>query len=169
MRPAPDLGGRRGDLKADLSKARYGTLANVDFSSQNPADALGLSPEAPYYLSFVFDGMGRPEQSLRMLELAWDKSPEPWKDEAGILLAQQLVRMKSYDKAVELARRLVVPGGSPDREQRARRVLVEALYPEQERCRGAPGSGTADESRPRGPSLPRGELSPNRARSRRTT
>jgi soluble lytic murein transglycosylase-like protein len=115
-------------LKSDLAKARYSSLASVDFSSQSPDDALRISPEAPYYLSFVFDGMGRPEQSLSMLELAWDKSPEPWKDEAGVQLAQQLVRMKSYDRAMEIARRLAVPGGAPGREQRARRVLVEALY-----------------------------------------
>jgi soluble lytic murein transglycosylase-like protein len=116
------------ELTADLARARYSSLANVDFSSQNPGDALSLSPEAPFYLSFVFDAMGRPEQSLRMLDLAWEKCPDPWKNEAGILLAQQLVRRKEYDRAIAVARRLAVPGGLPGREQRARRVLVEALY-----------------------------------------
>ena len=115
------------ELRADLARADYQALATVDFASQDPADALSLSPEAPYYLSFVFDSIARPSQALRMLELAWSRSPSPWKEEAGLLLGQRYLSQNSYDKAISVARRLL-SSRSPDVEQRARRILVEGLY-----------------------------------------
>ena len=115
------------DLKADLARARYQALAPVDFASQDPSDALSISPEAPYYLSFVFDSIARPSQALRMLELAWSRSPSPWREEAGLLLGQRYLSQNSYDKAIAVARRLL-SSRLPDVEQRARRILVEGLY-----------------------------------------
>ncbi|MGA2974018.1 MAG: lytic transglycosylase domain-containing protein [Spirochaetia bacterium] len=115
-------------LKADLAAARYGSLASVDFSAQDPAECLDLSPDAPFYLSFVFSSLEKTEQSQRMLELAWSRCPSPWKEEAGIRLAQGYISQKSYDRAIDVARRLVSSPVSADVEQRARRALVEALY-----------------------------------------
>jgi hypothetical protein len=116
------------DLKAGLARADYQALAPVDFASQDPADAFSISPEAPYYLSFVFDSIARPSQALRMLELAWNRSPSPWKEEAGVLLGQRYLSQGSYDKAFAVARRLLASPRVPDVEQRGRRILVEALY-----------------------------------------
>ncbi len=116
------------ELKAGLARADYQSLATVDFASQDPADALSISPEAPYYLSFVFDSIARPSQALRMLELAWSRSPGPWKEEAGLLLGQRYLAQNSYDKAIAVARRLLSSSRSGDMEQNARRVLVEGLY-----------------------------------------
>ena len=115
------------ELRAGLARADYQALAPVDFVSQNPADALSLSPEAPYYLSFVFDSIARPSQALRMLELAWSRSPSPWKEEAGLLLGQRYLSQNGNDRAIAVARRLL-SSRSPDVEQRARRILVEGLY-----------------------------------------
>jgi soluble lytic murein transglycosylase-like protein len=100
----------------------------VDFASQDPGASLSLSPGAPYYLSFVFDSLDKPAESLRMLETAWQRSPGPWREEAGILLARRYVEQKNLDKAVEIARRISSSSASADVQQRARRVLVEALY-----------------------------------------
>ncbi|MFI5368151.1 MAG: flagellar assembly lytic transglycosylase [Spirochaetia bacterium] len=115
------------ELRAGLARADYQVLAPVDFASQDPADALSLSPEAPYYLSFIFDSIARPSQGLRMLELAWSRSPSPWKEEAGLLLGQRYLSQNSYDKAIAVTRRLL-SSHSADVEQRARRILVEGLY-----------------------------------------
>ncbi len=117
-----------GELKAQLAKSRYDALAPVDFPSQDPDACLAISPDAPFYLSFVFDSLGRPVQSLRMLELAWQKCPSPWKEEAGVLLAQRSLSEKDYDRAVDVARGLLTPSASADVTQRARRALVAALY-----------------------------------------
>ena len=116
------------ELSARLAKGDYAILAPVDLASQDPGEAFSLSPEAPFYLSFVFDTIDRPSQSLRMLEAAWSRSPSPWREEAGILLAQKYVSQRDYGKAIDVARRLLASTGSLDREQRARRVFVEALY-----------------------------------------
>ncbi len=116
------------ELKAGLARADYQALASIDFASQDPADALSISPEAPYYLSFVFDSIARPSQALRMLELAWSRSPSPWKEEAGLLLGERYLAQDSYDKAIAVARRLLSSSKSADVEQRARRILVEGLY-----------------------------------------
>jgi hypothetical protein len=116
------------ELKSDLAKGRYAALALVDFTSQDPAQCLALSPSAPYYLSFVFDSLAKPAESLRMLETAWRQSPSPWKEEAGILLADRYVGLKSYDKAIEVARRVGSSPVPPDVQERGRRILVEALY-----------------------------------------
>ncbi len=116
------------ELRSDLAKGRYAALAQVDVSSQDPAESLGLSPSAPFYLSFVFDFLAKPAESMRMLETAWQRSPSPWKEEAGILLAQRYVEQKSYDKAIEVARRVSSSSVPAEVQQRGRRVLVEALY-----------------------------------------
>jgi soluble lytic murein transglycosylase len=115
-------------LALRLSTARYAILASVDFSTQNPSDALTLSPGAPYYLSFVFDSMGMTDQALRMLKLAWDRSPDPWKREAGVLLGQRYNAAKAWPQAIQIARGILSSPQPSDIEQRARRVLVEALY-----------------------------------------
>jgi soluble lytic murein transglycosylase-like protein len=116
------------ELKGQLAKGSYSALASVDFASRDPGEALALSPDAPFYLSFVFTAIGRAEQSQRMLELAWNRCPSPWKEEAGILLAQAYNAQKEYGKAIDIARRLLGSGTPSEREQRARRALVEALY-----------------------------------------
>jgi soluble lytic murein transglycosylase len=116
------------DLRGQLAKGTYTSLVSVDFSAQDPRDALSLSPEAPYYLSFVFTAMDKPAQSQRMLELAWDRSPSPWKEEAGVLLAEAENEQKEYGKAIEISRRLLAANAPLDLQQRARRALVEALY-----------------------------------------
>jgi soluble lytic murein transglycosylase-like protein len=117
-------------LSADLARAKYVALGAVDFTRSDPDEALSLAPGAPYYLSFVFDDMGKPAESLAMLELAWSRSPSPWKEEAGVLLARRYNAEKSWDKAAATARRLLDVSGSAKAlvEQRARRALVEALY-----------------------------------------
>jgi soluble lytic murein transglycosylase-like protein len=115
-------------LKDSLARAEYSALASVDFTTQDPGDAFAISPEAPFYLSFVFDSLDRPAQSLRMLELAWSRCPNPWKQEAGVLLAQRYSAGKSYDRAIETARRLLSSSPAPAVGERARRALVEALY-----------------------------------------
>jgi len=114
-------------LKDDLAAGRYASLSTVDFSHQDPRDALRLSPDAPLSLSFVFASLNNDAASLRMLELAWDASPAPWKEEAGIFLAERYNRDKTYDKAIAVARG-VLAGATPQGEDRARRALVEALY-----------------------------------------
>ena len=116
------------ELKADLGGGRYAPLSSIDFASQDPGECLALSPEAPCYLSFVFDSLQKPAESQSMLELAWTRSPSPWKEEAGILLARRYIAQKSYDKAVDVVRDLLSSPRSPDVEQRGRRLLVEALY-----------------------------------------
>ena len=116
------------ELKAELARADYARLAAVDFASQDPSESLGLGPEAPFYLSYVFDSIGKQDKSLRMLELAWARSPKPWKDEAGLALCQRYIAQKSWAQAIGLARDLLSARPSADHEQRARRMLVEALY-----------------------------------------
>jgi len=137
-------------LGADLAQARYGSLSAVDFPSSNPDEALALAPEAPYYLSFVFEAMRKEPQALAMLELAWSRSPSPWKEDAGVLLVERYNAEKSWDRAASVARRLIAAAGGGNTaadsirgntaadsirgntaasvEQRARRALVEALY-----------------------------------------
>ena len=116
------------ELQLRLSTSRYAVLASVDFSTQDPSQALSLSPGAPYYLALVFDTLDMPDQSLRMLELAWARCPDPWRREAGILLGQKHNARKSWPRAIEVAKRILSAQQPPDVEQRARRVLVEALY-----------------------------------------
>ena len=103
-------------------------LASVDFSKRDPDQALRLSPGAPYYLALVFDSLQLPDQALRMLELAWARSPDPWKREAGVLLGGRYNDQKNWQQAIKVARQLLSGSEPPDVEQRARRVLVEALY-----------------------------------------
>ncbi|MGA2613542.1 MAG: lytic transglycosylase domain-containing protein [Spirochaetia bacterium] len=116
------------ELALRLSTGRYAILASVDFSTQDPSQALSLSPGAPYYLALVFDSMDMTDQSLRMLELAWARCPDPWKREAGVLLGQKYNARKSWPQAIQVATRILSTQQPPDMEQRARHVLVEALY-----------------------------------------
>ena len=114
------------DLKADLRQGNYEKLAGAD--ARDPVQALSLSPQAPFYLAFVFDALGRREQALRMRELAWDSSPRPWKDEAGALLVRDLIAEKRYGPAIALARSLLSLPDLRGGDERVRRMLFEALY-----------------------------------------
>jgi len=116
------------ELALRLSTGRYAILASMDFSTQDPSQALSLSPGAPYYLSFVFDSLGMSDQALRMLELAWARCPDPWRREAGVLLGQRYNARKNWPQAIQVARRILSTEQPPEIEQRARRILVEALY-----------------------------------------
>ncbi len=115
-------------LKSDLARGSYSTLSMLDFSSRDPAECLALSSSAPYYLSFVFDSLDKPAESLRLLEVAWRRSPSPWKEEAGILLARRYLAVKEYDKSIDVARRVAGSSAAAEIRQRGQRVLVEALY-----------------------------------------
>jgi soluble lytic murein transglycosylase-like protein len=115
-------------LGTELAQGRYASLATVEFPTQDPEEALGLSTQAPYYLSFVFDSLGRPAQSLSMLEIAWSRSPSPWKEEAGVRLAERYNAQKSWDRALGTAQRLLAAKPGPSLEARVRRAFVEALY-----------------------------------------
>jgi tetratricopeptide (TPR) repeat protein len=115
-------------LALRLSTGQYAILASVDFSTDDPSQALRLSPGAPYYLALVFDSLSMPDQALRMLEVAWARSPEPWKREAGVLLGRRYNERKSWPQAIQVARQLLSTPQPPAIEQGARRVLVEALY-----------------------------------------
>ncbi len=135
------------DLKDRLASARYAVLTRVDFSANDPAQALILSPGAPYYLSFVFDSLDMPDQSTRMLELAWEKSPDPWKREAGVLLGQRYVSRRDYPRAIHVARAILASQPPSDLEQKARRILVESLYwtqSDEEALREADGLANPD-------------------------
>ncbi len=85
-------------LRAQLLKGDYSLLTQVDFSTQDPAQSLRLSPSAPFYLAFVFDSLARPDDSLRLLDTAWRHSPSPWKEEAGLLLARRDIEQQELQK-----------------------------------------------------------------------
>lgn len=117
------------ELRTELARGQYSALAQVDFSTQDPSESLALAPSAPFYLSFVFDSLDKPAESLKMLETAWKSSPSPWKEEAGVLLARRDIDRKSYDEALVISRRIVGEASfSADARERARRLMVEALY-----------------------------------------
>lgn len=115
-------------LRSELSRGKYSALAQVDFSTQDPSQGLALSPSAPFYLSFVFDSLDKPEESRAMLQTAWDRSPSPWKEEAGLLLARRNTERKRYDEALAIARKIVSGPASADLRQKARRLQLETLY-----------------------------------------
>ncbi|HVO38206.1 MAG TPA: lytic transglycosylase domain-containing protein [Spirochaetia bacterium] len=100
----------------------------MDFNTKDPAQALTLSPGAPFYLSFIFDSLDLPDQGLRMLEVAWEKGADPWKREAGVLLGQKYAARHDYARAITVAKSILAAQPPADVEQRARRVLVESLY-----------------------------------------
>jgi soluble lytic murein transglycosylase-like protein len=116
------------ELGSELARGQYSALAQVDFSTQDPAESLTLSPSAPFYLSFVFDSLDKPQESLQMLDTAWRRSPGPWKEEAGLLLARRYIERKGYDQALGIARQISAGSAAPDVQQKARRLVVESLY-----------------------------------------
>ncbi len=116
------------ELKARLAKADYAALASLDMKGQDLDQALELGPAGPYCLSHIFDGLNRPDAARGLLELAWTKSPEPWKTRAGLELARLEVSDKSLDAAAGTARALIGATAGTGDEAVARRLLVEALY-----------------------------------------
>jgi soluble lytic murein transglycosylase-like protein/tetratricopeptide (TPR) repeat protein len=118
------------ELSARLARADYGLLSTIDWAKEDPADALSLGPEAPFYLSFVLQSLDSPQAARRLLEVAWTRGGRPWKEEAGALLADALLEEKEYDRAIETARAVLVlrPTPGPPVAGNARRTLAEALY-----------------------------------------
>lgn len=117
------------EIRQRLAAADYAFLAAVVLSEHEPAEALAVGPEAPFYLAFAFDAVERPDAALAMLDLAAERSPEPWRAEAAVELAGRLIARGDYGRAEAAARRagLNAAKGS-DLAARARRALVEALY-----------------------------------------
>jgi soluble lytic murein transglycosylase-like protein len=118
------------ELSARLARADYGLLSTIDWAKEDPADALSLGPEAPFYLSFVLQSLDSPQAARRLLEVAWTRGGRPWKEEAGALLAEALLEEKEYGRAIETARAVLVlrPAPGPPVAGNARRTLAEALY-----------------------------------------
>ncbi|MBE3132377.1 MAG: lytic transglycosylase domain-containing protein [Acidobacteria bacterium] len=113
-----------------IAQADYGLLSTMDWAKEDPADALLLGPEAPFYLSFVFQSLDLPQAGRRSLEVAWTRGGRPWKEEAGALLAKALLDEKEYGRAIETARAVLAlrPAPGPAVAGRAQRTLAEALY-----------------------------------------
>ncbi|HET6451204.1 MAG TPA: lytic transglycosylase domain-containing protein [Spirochaetia bacterium] len=116
------------ELRSQLARGDYSALAKVDFTTQDPGESLDLSPSAPYYLSFAFDALDRPQEAFQLLDTAWHRSPSPWREEAGLLLARRSIERKDYAAAAEVARKIEGSSAPEETRQRARRLLVEALY-----------------------------------------
>jgi soluble lytic murein transglycosylase-like protein len=117
-------------LSARIAAGDFDLLAAIDWDKEDPADALRLGPQAPFYLSFALQATGSPGPARRLLEVAWARTARPWKDEAGALLAAGFLAEKDYRKSIETARGVLAlrPPADPSVQHRARRTLAEALY-----------------------------------------
>jgi soluble lytic murein transglycosylase-like protein len=117
------------EVRGRLAVGDFAFLAGLDLKAHDSEEALAVGPEAPFYLAFAFDAVQRPEAALAMLELASERSPEPWRSEAALELAARLVEGGDYQRAEAVARRAEAraPKGS-DAASRARRTQVAALY-----------------------------------------
>jgi soluble lytic murein transglycosylase-like protein len=111
-----------------LSTSDYSELASLDLRTRDVSPALDLGPGAPYCLSIIFDKLKQPDVSRRLLELAWIRSADPWKTEAGMALGRAYVSEKSLEAAIKTARELISLTKGKPAEAQARRILVEALY-----------------------------------------
>lgn len=118
------------EIRERLAVADYAFLADVDLEDHEPAEALALGGEAPFYLAFAFDAVDRPDAALAMLELAAERSPQPWRSEAGVELAERLLAQGGDYARAEAAARRAEAGAAKgsDLAARARRALVAALY-----------------------------------------
>ncbi len=118
------------ELSARIARADYNLLSTIDWTKEDPAEALSLGPEAPFYLSFVLESLDSPQVARRLLEVAWTRGGRPWKEEAGALLAEALLEEKDYPRAIETARNVLALAPAPGRAvgERAQRALAEALY-----------------------------------------
>ena len=87
-------------LRENLRESRYDSLASLDFSRDDPAEAFRLGGEAPYFLSFILFDLGKGEESETMLELLIERGhpivshPKFRRllDRDGNLLANQVIR-----------------------------------------------------------------------------
>jgi len=117
------------EIRQRLAAADYAFLAGVDLSKHEPAEALAIGAEAPFYLAFAFDAVERPDAALAMLDLAAERSPEPWRSEAAAELAERLVERRDYERAEAAAHRAQAGAAKGSGlAARARKALVEALY-----------------------------------------
>ena len=118
------------ELAARIARADYGLLSTIDWAREDPADALSLGPDAPFYLSFVLQSLDSPQAARRLLEVAWTRGGRPWKEEAGTQLASSLLEEEQYGGAIDAARAVLSlkPAPAPDVARRAQRMLAEALY-----------------------------------------
>lgn len=117
-----------GELQARLKSGDTAPLLKLDFTKDPAKDALGLEPGAPYYLSLLFDSLDMKPQSLAMLELAARDCPQPWKEEAVLLLLRKLAAGKDWKGVVDAARGFLKSSPKSLKVEEVRRALVEALY-----------------------------------------
>jgi hypothetical protein len=115
-------------LKADLAAGRYASLDAVGFPARDPADCLSLGPGAAYYLSEVFDSLGKKAQAAALRDLSWARDPSPWREEAGLAIVQDGIAEKAYGRAAGAARSVMGSAPTGEARQRALRGLVQALY-----------------------------------------
>ncbi len=117
------------EIRQRMAVGDHAFLARIDLDEHEPAEALAVGPEAPFYLAFAFDAVERPDAALAMFELAAERSPEPWRSEAAAELAERLVDRREYERAETVARRAETGAAKrSDLAARARRALVESLY-----------------------------------------
>ena len=126
----------RDKLASDLYHADYSLLKSTDFAKVSPSDILKLGDGAPYYVGLIFEKLKMDENAVTMFRLAYDRSPEPWRMEAGYSLIREYLDLQQYEKAIAFGRNLI--GRYPHSADFAV-LYAQALY------RGQNDSGTLEQ------------------------
>jgi soluble lytic murein transglycosylase len=116
------------EMKRLLESGDHAFLRKVDFSRDNPDEALQLREGAPYLLGVAFQGLGLDSQAARLYRLQVVQGDSPWNALAMPPLLAILIRGEDYDTARRLALEHLAAAPDPINRDLIRKGLVEALY-----------------------------------------
>ena len=116
------------EVTSRLAASDYRFLEDNDLSGNWEKEALRIGPEAPYFLSFIFDELGQPDRAEALLRLQVKNKKSPWKWEALQELLNRLNGEERYIETEETALEHLQKDVPPSVRYEIYRALIEAFY-----------------------------------------
>ncbi len=116
------------ETKTRIRCADFSFISRLDLNDKQILELFKLGPGAPYYFYFIFRDMGIHDSTKQMLKLQWDRGRGVWREEAGLLILDNLLKTREYGELERLGEEFLFRIKNPARRLKCKRLILEALY-----------------------------------------
>ena len=108
---APDeliFGLPRLEVETMLARGEYEFLLDIDWGDYTPRIGARPEPGISFYLAHILDHLELEDYSDDLLRAEWRRGEDPWRYQAGLLLAERITERKHWAALWEVARKGVM-------------------------------------------------------------
>ncbi len=116
------------ELRARIRSSDFSFLRRLELKEKDLAEVFRLGPGAPYYFYFILEDLELPDSAREMLKLQWKRGGGMWKEEAGLLVLEELKNNSDYPELERTGKQMLAGLKDAGRRSRCERLIIEALY-----------------------------------------